>query len=998
MTRTDDIRRIFDLAMAVGQSRRGEVLERECAGDDALRAEIEGMLLAAEVADGGTEAPTLAAAGVARPSEVGPGAAVGPYTLVRLIGEGGFGSVYLAEQTEPVRRRVALKIIKPGMGTQSVIGRFEQERQALAMMDHPNIAKVLDAGTTGHGRPFFVMEYVEGQPITRYADEHRLTVRQRLELFGQVCNGIQHAHSKGIIHRDIKPSNVLVATHDGRPFARVIDFGIAKAVDQRLTEETIFTAHGHLVGTPIYMSPEQAEGSLDIDTRSDVYALGVLLYELLTGTTPLEPERLRAAAFGEIYRMVREVDPPRPSTRLGSLTDTLPRVAANRGAPPDGLRSLLRGELDWIAMRALEKERSRRYETASSFALDVQRYLAGEAVEAVPPSRMYRLRKFAIRNRGAVTAAGAVAVALIVGMVAFAWQASLARDQRDRAVRAEAETQARADELEVVSQFQADMLGQVDPNAAGQRLTDDVLARYAEALEAAVPPIPEARRARMVDDFEREWSRVNSTDAALDLIDGAILRPAVETIDSKFADQPEVDARLRLVVANQYRVLGRYDSAMPLMEASLRTARRELGEGHPRALTAANDMGYLLIVMGRPAEAEPYLREALETMSSVLGEDHRDALTARANLAMSLHYQGRLDDAEPVYRTSLRMRRDALGDDDPDTVVSATNLGFLLLAQGRFADAEPLLREAMERQRALLGEDHPDAVTAVNNLGYAIQYQGRLEEAEPYVREAYDRWRRALGEDHPWTLTGMNNLALLVQDLGRFDEAERLLRSAVEGRERVLGEDHPDTIACVGNLGRLLHAAGRLDEAEPYLWTSLEKKRAVLGEDHPDTFTSLNNYGLLLEARRDLAGAERYYRQAMESCRRVLGEAHPNTLITTVNTGAVVQRQGRNEEADEMLGGIEQTCRATFTGSYRSWLAKLLTSRGMARTSLGELADAEADLLEAHELFVATRGEGHHDTQGCVRALVALYEAWSEAAPGDGHDERAATWRASAGP
>lgn len=517
MTQSDDVRRIFDLALSVDRSRRSEVLDRECGADDALRAEIEEMLLAAGVPDDGTEAPTLAApAGVARPPEAAPGAAVGPYTLVQLIGEGGFGSVYLAEQTEPVRRRVALKIIKPGMDTQAVIGRFEQERQALAMMNHPNIAKVLDAGTTAQGRPFFVMEHVEGQPITRFADENRLTVRQRLELFGQVCNGIQHAHSKGIIHRDVKPSNVLVATHDGRPFARVIDFGIAKAVDQRLTEETMFTAHGHLVGTPIYMSPEQAEGSLDIDTRSDVYALGVLLYELLTGTTPLEPERLRAAAFGEIYRMVGEVDPPRPSTRLGSLTDTLPRVAADRGAPPDGLRSLLRGELDWIAMRALEKERSRRYETASSFALDIQRYLAGEAVAAVPPSRVYRLRKFAIRNRGAVTAAGAVAAALIVGMVAFAWQASLARDQRDRAVRAEAETQARADELEVVSQFQADMLGQVDPSAAGQRLTGDVLARYGEALEAAVPPIPESRRARMVADFEREWSRVNATDAALE--------------------------------------------------------------------------------------------------------------------------------------------------------------------------------------------------------------------------------------------------------------------------------------------------------------------------------------------------------------------------------------------------------------------------------------------------------------------------------------------------
>ncbi len=568
MTEHHDKQRILDLAFSAPPEERGEILDRECGGDAVSPRRVGRLLLTADLSEDTSEAPTMAApeSTTVDAAGAGVGATIGPYRLVELIGEGGFGSVYMAEQTEPVKRRVALKIIKLGMDTQAVIGRFEQERQALAVMDHPHIAKVLDAGTTDAGRPFFVMELVEGQPISVYADENRLTVRQRLELFGQVCNGIQHAHSKGIIHRDIKPSNVLVSTHDGRPFARVIDFGIAKAIDQHVTDETMFTEHGQLVGTPLYMSPEQAEGSIDIDTRSDVYALGVMLYELLTGTTPLDPRQLRAAAFGEMYRMVREVDPPRPSTRLASISATAPVVAENRGAAPDKLTSVLRGELDWIAMRALEKERSRRYETANGLAMDIQRYLSGEAVDAAPPSQAYRFKKFVVRNKGIVTAAGAVAAALLIGVVAFAWQATVARDQRDRAVKAESEAIARADELKLVSDFQAGMLARISPPQAGDELTEDVATKFAEALDAADPPIPEAERSAMVETFTSQWSRINATDVARVLIDRTIFIPAIETIDTQFADQPVVDATLRQVLATQYLQLGLLDAALPLQE------------------------------------------------------------------------------------------------------------------------------------------------------------------------------------------------------------------------------------------------------------------------------------------------------------------------------------------------------------------------------------------------------------------------------------------------
>jgi len=417
----NDIETIYNTARRkLSGAERSAYLDNACGNDAALRARVEALLKADDQAGSFLEAPALDVTVTfdESPLTEGPGTIIGPYKLLEKIGEGGMAYVYMAEQERPLRRRVALKIIKLGMDTKQVIARFEVERQALAVMDHPNIAKVFDAGATETGRPYFVMELVKGVSITEYCDKNKLSTPERLDLFIQVCNAVQHAHQKGIIHRDIKPSNVMVTLHDGKPVPKVIDFGIAKATIQRLTEKTLFTKYAQMIGTPEYMSPEQAEMSgLDIDTRADIYSLGVLLYELLTGTTPFDAEDLRSKGYGEMQRIIRETEPLKPSTKLSTMGDALTGVAEHRKTNPDLLAKLVRGDLDWIVMKTLEKDRTRRYETVSSLAADVKRHLNEEPVEAGPPGATYRIGKFIRKHRRTVAAVLVIAATLIIGLI-----------------------------------------------------------------------------------------------------------------------------------------------------------------------------------------------------------------------------------------------------------------------------------------------------------------------------------------------------------------------------------------------------------------------------------------------------------------------------------------------------------------------------------------------------------------------------------------------------
>jgi tetratricopeptide (TPR) repeat protein len=749
---------------------------------------------------------------LAIPRSEGPGGRVGPFKILQRIGEGGFGSVFEAEQEQPVKRRVALKVIKLGMDTHEVIVRFEAERQALALMDHPNIARVLDAGATESGRPYFVMELVKGEPISSYCNKHKLPIDARLRLFEQVCAAVQHAHTKGVIHRDLKPNNILVSTQDDQPFAKVIDFGIAKATSGRLTEKTMFTEANLMMGTPLYMSPEQAEGSADIDTRTDIYSLGVILYELLTGTTPIDSLSLRAAGYAEVQRIIREVEPLRPSARLSQSSTAKSDVAALRRTEPRKLTGAVRGELDWIVMKAIEKDRARRYETANAFAMDVRRYLGGEPVLAVPPGAAYRFGKFVRRHKGPVAAGSLIAVALLVGIAAFAWQARIAK--------------ARAIELGQVAEFEAAMLGQVDPAHAGMLLSDNMRSKYAAALAKA--GVPEAERAGKAAAFAEALQQVNTTDAARDLIDSTVLKPAIAAIDQRFRNQPLVDAYLRQTLADRYAGMGLYDAAMPLQMSALATRRRLLGGDNPWTLQSILNTGVLLHRQGRVHEAEPYYLESLQKMRRVFGADNRNTLWVLNNLGVLYAAEGRLDQAEPYDRETLAIRRRTLGEDNQDTVFSILNMGVLLRNEDKYSEAEPFLREAVQKTHQFQGGDRTLPVLALVNLGLLLEADGKLDEAEKLDREALDSARRDFGEDNPTTLGATIVTGGLFARQGRYADAQNLLapaeavvRKAFTGDNAFwaatylmhLGEAHT-------GLGNHAVAEAELLEAQPILQAS----------------------------------------------------------------------------------------------------------------------------------------------------------------------------------
>jgi len=768
---------IFEAALELPSGEREAFLAHATADNEELLQRIQALLHAAEKP---TEflPPTPSKLLPSRPTIEQPGDRIGRYKLLEQIGEGGCGMVFMAAQEEPIRRKVALKVIKLGMDTRQVIARFEAERQALALMDHPNIAKVYDAGATATGRPFFVMELVRGLRITDYCNEKKLPTRKRLELFVQVCQAVQHAHQKGIIHRDLKPSNILVTVNDGVAVPKVIDFGIAKATSgERLTDKTIFTAFHQFMGTPAYMSPEQAElTSVDIDTRSDIYTLGVLLYELLTGKTPFDPSELLQAGLDEMRRTLREKEPARPSTLLSTLSaDQLTATARHQGLEAPKLINLVRGDLDWIVLKCLEKDRARRYETANALLMDIQRHLGNEPVTARPRSRLYEFQKTVRRHKVGFAATAAVILTLFFGLGIVTWSLVKERQARQRANTEAAKSAQIARVLE-------DMLRGIDPKSAQER--DTTLLQE-------------------------------------------VLSQTVGQVSRDLTNQPPVEAHLKNTIGNIYAALGDYQNA-ELMARSALALRQSDPAGQPADLAESHfDLAHHLWRQGKLAEAEQVASGGLTLATNSLGK--KDPLIAKslAQLGVIVQDQGRLADAEDLFRESLAMRRQLLGNKHPTVAQTLNSLSGVLALEGKQGEAEKINREALRvfgwSNTPLFGwstrQDSSDD-DSIYSRGLEFHDKGNLPEAEACFRQAVTI-RRKNKHDLDVAISALANTLRRQQ---KFSEAEPLFRECVAMRET----NCPNawyTFFTRLRLGATLMGKRNYAEAEPLLISGYEGMR-----------------------------------------------------------------------------------------------------------------------------------------------------------------------------
>jgi eukaryotic-like serine/threonine-protein kinase len=974
----------------VDLAERAAYLERECGGDAELRARVEALLKANDASQlpPPTPADENADTGVSgrdseATSEHSPNAEVSHssgastaeyrmkfeagviisnrYTLQEPIGEGGMGEVWVARQTEPVKRRVALKLIKQGMDSRAVLARFEQERQALAMMDHPNIAKVLDAGLTQTGQPFFVMELVNGLPLNRFCDELKLTPRERLELFVPICQAVQHAHQKGIVHRDLKPANILITMIDGKPVPKVIDFGVAKATAGRLTDESMSTQFGAIVGTLEYMSPEQAGFSgTDIDTRADIYSLGVILYELLTGLRPIDAKRLKKAALTEMIRIIQEEEPSKPSTRL-STDEALPSLAALRHTEPRKLMALLRGELDWVVMKCLEKSRERRYETANALARDIQRYLADEAVEARPVSAGYRFSKFLKRNKGPVVAASLLLLALLAGIAGTTFgliRADRARDaeakraegermakqeagiERDKAIAAEQKTRIERDKA---------ITAEAKTKLINEFLTQDLLTQAEPANSA----------------FEDKVTLVE------------VLDRAAEKVGHRFADQPELETALRNTIANTYHGLASWEKAEAQWRAILEAVRKRDPQSSETYI-AQGQLAHILHHRGRSdAEVIRMAETAAEGHGSRMGPEHPDTLALLGHLATVYRGAHRLSEAIALFKRVSDTEITKLGPDHPDTLKSLNNLAASYWDAGEYPEAIALHERVRDVQIAKLGPDHPDTLITLSNLALAYQAAGRLPEAIALFERVRDAQIVRLGPEHPDTLTTLGHLAFSYSGSGKLPEAIALFERVRDARIARLGPDHPETLITLNNLAGTYWSAKQLDKSVPLFEDVLKRREAGLGRQDPGTQLAVANLGVNYKDAGRLDKAIPLLEEAYRSSGKLPDLRWVGTSL--LNAYAKV---GRSAEAAKLV--LEQLAEARKALPNDSpHLAHVLAQDGIILLQIKAYADSEPLLRECLAIHEKTQPDlwNTFNTKSMLGGALLGQKKYAEAEP-----------------
>lgn len=967
-------------------SERARVLVRECKGDEQLIERVEALLAEYEQIPrmflGGDDSPKGDERTVELPDRIGD------YRIVRMLGHGGMGVVYEAVQTNPVRH-VALKIIKPGFISSNQAKRFQREADLLGKLRHSGIAQIYEADvahTPQGSRPYFVMELIDGVPLDSHAERHGLDRIQRLELLARVCEAIEYAHQCGIVHRDLKPSNVLVvdpgnadsgtgSSRDlvGQP--KILDFGVSRAVDTDLHTTTHMTEAGQLIGTLAYMSPEQIEGaSENVGIRSDVYSLGVIGYELVSGTKPLAIDGLMVA---EAARVIRDEDP----TPLRSHSKTLA------------------GDIETIIAKAMDRSPDRRYSSAGEMAADLRRVIADEPIEARPASAVYRFRKFTRRNRGLVTGIGIAFIVLMIGVVttSLGWAAAIRTNNRlDEAL---TELQTSHNQLEIVSAFQANQLTDVSPELMGVRIRGALLEQIPEQKLAAIG---------------HELDVVNFTDVALNTLETDILEPTLRAIDVQFADHPLVRARLLQSLATTLLELGFVQLASEPQTMACQIRDGLLGGNHPDSIESHTHHARLISKQGdheeairimqrvlswhetdRGAEAEStvesqivkaeyhrlarefdeserLLRSAMDTSESRFGHEHWITNRATRGLGATLMAAGLDTEAEQFVRTAYEQRVDMYGPEDPQTVDAMTDLASIANRLGHLEEAVELAQRVLDIRSSRLGGNHPLVIHASVSLGVYLDAQSRFSEAAELYRSALTKRRHSLGEAHPDTLRTSNNLAMALEMMGEYDEAEDLLRDTIRIRRGLLGDLHRDTLTTLGNLGLLLKNKGEHEQAEPYYIEMLEGMRSTLGNDSPYTLQAIQNYGVLLLEMGRPDEAIPLYEESLDGRRRVLGEDHPATLNAIYNMGNMLVSQLRLEEAEPYCE--QALAKYSELGELHIGTLYSLGNLATLRAEQGRLDEAAELYRTQHERMSEAFGAEHQATITAFNDLEDILE------------------------